>query len=63
MGVYGDYEIWYTRGLDERTELWHNLLVRQFHCLTKIAGVPCAMEVCDLIIDPQARPDLALFST
>ena len=28
-----------------------------------MAGAPCAMEVCDLIIDSQAHPDLVLFST
>ena len=28
-----------------------------------MAGVPCAMEFRDFIIDSEARPDLVLFST
>ena len=63
VDVYGDYAIRCTRSLAERTELWHDPLVRQFHSLTKMAGVPCAMKVCDFIIDSQARPDHVLFST
>ena len=42
-------------------ELWHYPMARQFHCLTKMAGVLCAMEVRGLIIDSEARPDLVLF--
>ena len=58
MEAYGD--LW---GLAERTERRNDNLVRQFHCFTEMAGVPCAMEVRDLIIDSGARPGLALFST
>ena len=63
VGVYGDFTIRCARGLVERTKLRHGPLVTLLHCPTKMAGVPCAMEVRDLIIDYKARTGLALFAT
>ena len=61
VDVPGDCAVRCTRCFVERTKLRHDPLVRQLHCLTKMAGVPCAIKIRDPVAVSEARPDLALF--